>query len=183
MRLAIILLAALLPAMMAVNLATGPAPDDLKAVSNLSGPLQSLENKELVVTFSDDMLPLGGKRDGASLLRIAPAVKGEFFWRGNRSLAFRPSPRFRYSTTYTAVIPAGTRSLNGVVMTKEMRWQWVTPQARPVEVKASSMDYFSSVDPGGKLDFPVWVNDSLTLRFNQPVTTAGAGELLVLKEA
>lgn len=183
MRLAIILLAAFLPAMMAVNLATGPAPDELKAVSNLSGSLQSLENKELVVTFSDDMLPLGGKRDGASLLRIAPAVKGEFFWRGNRSLAFKPSPRFRYSTTYTAVIPAGTRSLNGVVMTKEMRWQWVTPQARPVEVKASSMDYFSSVDPGGKLDFPVWVNDSLTLRFNQPVTTAGAGELLVLKEA
>lgn len=183
MRLAIILLAAFLPAMMAVNLATGPAPDELKAVSNLSGTLESLENKELVVTFSDDMLPLGGSRDGATLLRIAPAVRGEFTWRGNRSLAFRPSPRFRYSTTYTAVIPAGTRSLNGVVMAREMRWQWATPQARPIEVKASSMGYFTSVGPGDELNFPVWVKDSLLLRFNQPVSAVGAGEFLVLKEA
>lgn len=183
MKLLIILLAAFLPAMMAVNLATGPAPDELKAVYNLSGPLESLENKELVVTFSDDMLPLGGKRDGASLLRIAPAVKGEFTWRGNRSLAFRPSPRFRYSTTYTAAIPAGTRSLNGLALPHEMRWQWVTPQARPIEAKTSSMDYFSSVAPGDELDFPVWVKDSLIVRFNQPVTLAGAGEFLVLKEA
>lgn len=183
MKLAIILMAAFLPAMMAVSLATGPAPDELKAVSNLSGSLESLENKELVVTFSDDMLPLGGKRDGASLLRIAPTVKGEFTWRGNRSLAFRPSPRFRYSTSYTAVIPAGTRSLNGAVMTKEMRWQWVTPQVRPINIKASSMDYFSTVTPGGELDFPVWVKDSLLVRFNQPVAAGGAGEFLVLKEA
>lgn len=183
MKLAIILLAAFLPAMMAVNLATGPAPDELKAVSNLSGSLESLENKELVVTFSDDMLPLGGKREGASLLRITPALKGEFTWRGNRSLAFRPSPRFRYSTTYTAVIAAGTRSLNGLAMPREMRWQWVTPQPRPVEAKASSMDYFSTVTPGEELDLPVWVKDLLILRFNQPVTAAGAGEFLVLKEA
>ncbi len=182
MKLAIILLAAFLPAMTAVNLATGPATEELKAVSNLSGALESLENKELVVTFSDDMLPLGGQRDGASLLRIAPAVKGEFTWRGNRSLAFRPSPRFRYSTTYTAVIPAGTRSLNGLALPREMRWQWVTPQARPVEVKASSMDYFSDAAPGDELNYPVWVKDSLIVRFNQPVSAAGAGEFLVLKE-
>ncbi len=121
----------------------------MQVVYNLSGVLQSLENKELAVTFSDDMLPLGGKRDGASLVKITPAVKGEFFWRGNRTLAFKPEPRFRYSTTYTAVIPAGTRSLAGKVLPREIRWQWSTPQAYPVEIKIGARGlFFAAVGRG-----------------------------------
>ena len=168
---------------LATAMAQGPKQDELKAIYNLSGVLQDLENKELAVTFSDDMLPLGGKRDGASLVRITPAVKGEFTWRGNRTLAFKPEPRFRYSTTYTAVIPAGTSRSQEKSLPREMRWQWSTPQAYPVEVKAGDQEYFSDLTPGQNLYFQVWVKDSLTLRFNQPVSAAGAGDFFVLKEA
>jgi uncharacterized protein YfaS (alpha-2-macroglobulin family) len=163
-----------------------PAPvpngDDLQAVYNLSGTLQSLENKELVVTFSDDMLPLGGRREGSAVLKISPVVEGEFTWRGNRSLAFKPRSRFRYSTTYTAVIPAGTRSLSGNVLPRALRWQWSTPQAFPAGIKPAGLNYFSGLDSGEKLNFQFWVKAGFVLRFRQPVTAAGAGEFFTLKE-
>ena len=183
MKLYLTILAALVPAFLAAGLAMDPQQEGLKAAYNLSGVLQGLENKEMAISFSDDMLPLGGKRAGAAILKITPAVKGEFFWRGNRTLAFKPEPRFRYSTTYTAVIPAGTRSLAGKVLRKEMRWQWSTPQAYPVEIKTDGQEYFSDLLPGKKLDFQVWVKDSLILRFNQPVSAAAAKDFMVLKEA
>lgn len=176
MKLTLTILAVLVPAFLAIGLAGDEQGDGLQAVYNLSGVLGGLENKELTVTFSDDMLPLGGRRDGASLLRITPAIQGEFFWRGNRTLAFTPKPRFRYSTTYAAVIPAGTTSLSGKRLPKEIRWQWSTPQAYPVEIKPSSREYFSPLRPGGELDFQVWVKDSLIVRFNQPVSAADAGD-------
>lgn len=183
MKVYFLLLAAMLPALLAVGPAADLPGEELKAVANLSGVLQELENRELAVTFSDDMLPLGGKRDGASLVRITPAVRGEFFWRGNRTLAFQPKPRFRYSTTYTAVIPAGTKSLSGEALPKEIRWQWSTPQAYPAGVKAGDQGYYSDLTPGQNLHFPVWVKDSLTLHFKQTVSVADAGDFLVLKEA
>jgi len=177
------ILSIILIAFMATTLAKEPQIDELKAVYNLSGVLQELENKELVVTFSDDMLPLGGTRDGASILKITPAIKGEFTWRGNRTLAFRPVNRFHYSTTYTAVIPAGTRSLAGTTLVKEVRWQWSTPQAYPYGIRTSSQEYFSDLAPGQKLDFQVWVKESLVLHFNQPVSSLTAKGFIALKEA
>jgi uncharacterized protein YfaS (alpha-2-macroglobulin family) len=182
MKILLTIAAITLSAFLAVGPAMGQQNDYLQAVYNLSGILQGLENKELVVTFSDDMLPLGGKRDAASIIKIIPAAKGEFTWRGNRTLAFRPEPRFRYSTTYMAVIPAGTRSLSGKVMPREMRWQWSTPQAYPVEVRSANQDYFSDLPPGQKLDFQVWTKDSLVLHFNQPVSATNAKDFFVLKE-
>ncbi|MCX6558293.1 MAG: Ig-like domain-containing protein [Candidatus Aminicenantes bacterium] len=179
--------AAILAVFSTICLATALAGDrqkkDLQAIYNLSGDLQSLANKELTITFSDDMLPLGGKRDGAALIKISPAVRGLFTWRGNRTLAFKSESRFHYSTTYTATIPAGTRSLSGKTMPKEMRWQWSTPRAFPREIKTSSLDYFSSLPANEKLDFAVWVNDSLILRFEQPVSAAKARGFFILKEA
>ena len=172
-----------LTAFLAIALAQGTKTDDLKAVYNLSGVLQSLENKELAVTFSDDMLPLGGKREGSAVVRITPAIKGAFTWRGNRTLAFKPENRFLYSTTYTAVIPAGTKSLSGQVLPKEIRWQWSTPQAYPVEIKIGARDYFSQLTAGEKLDNEIWVKDAITLRFAQPVPLAGAKRFFVLTEA
>jgi uncharacterized protein YfaS (alpha-2-macroglobulin family) len=183
MKIALSIVTIVLAVFLAAAVAQVPEKNDLKATYTLSGVLQDLENKELTVTFSDDMLPLGGKRDGASLIRITPSIKGEFSWRGNRTLAFKPAPRFRYSTTYTAAIPAGTRSLAGKTLPRGVRWQWSTPLAYPVEVKAGAQEYFSDLAPGQKLHFQVWVRDALVLRFNQPVPAAGAGDLAVLREA
>ncbi|MBE0664212.1 MAG: hypothetical protein IH584_00210, partial [Candidatus Aminicenantes bacterium] len=168
---------------LATTLAGNPNKDELKVIYNLSGNLQSLDNKELVVTFSDDMLPLGGKRDGSAIVQITPSIKGEFTWRGNRTLAFKPEIRFRYSTTYTATNPAGTRSLAGKTLPRTLRWQWRTPQAFPVEIKPAARSYFSDLNPGEKLSFLVWVKDAFSLRFNQSVTAASAKEFFILKEA
>jgi len=183
MKIFLAILAVTLTAFLATTLTGGPQKDDLKAIYNLSGVLQNLENKELVITFSDDMLPLGGKREGNAIVKITPEVKGEFSWRGNRTLAFKPETRFLYSTTYTATIPAGTRSLSGKTLPQLLRWQWSTPRALPVEIKTAAQEYFSRLAPGEQLNFQVWVKDAITLRFNQPVTAASAKNFLVLKEA
>ncbi|MEI6614813.1 MAG: Ig-like domain-containing protein, partial [Chrysiogenales bacterium] len=176
------ILAVALTVFLAAALAQGPQKENLKVIYNLSGNLQTLENKELVITFSDDMAPLGGKRDGGAIVQITPAIKGEFFWRGNRSLAFKPEARFRFSTTYTATIPAGTRSLAGKTLPQALRWQWNTPLVLPVAIKTAAQDYFSDLTPGEKLNFQVWVKDAITLRFNQPVTAVSAKDFIVLKE-
>lgn len=183
MKILLALLLVILTTFLATVPAGSPQEEDLKIIYNLSGILQSLENKELAITFSDDMLPLGGKRDGAAIVLITPAVKGEFTWRGNRTLAFKPETRFRYSTTYTATIPAGTKSLSGITLRQALRWQWNTPLATPVEVKTADQNYFSQLFHGNKLGFQVWVKDAITLRFNQPVSAAAAKNFVVLKEA
>jgi uncharacterized protein YfaS (alpha-2-macroglobulin family) len=182
MKIFLAILAITLTAFLATALAGDPQKEDLKVIYNLSGILQNLENKELVITFSDDMLPLGGKRDGAAIIKIAPAVKGEFTWRGNRTLAFKPETRFLYSATYTATIPAGTQSLSGKTLPRDLHWQWSTPQAFPVEIKTAAQNYFSDLTPGEKLSFQVWVKDAITMRFNQPVSAANANNFMVLKE-
>ena len=182
MKIFLAILTVTLTAFLATALAGGPQKEELKVIYNLSGNLQSLENKELAVTFSDDMLPLGEKRDGSAIVQITPAIKGEFGWRGNRTLAFKPETRLRYSTTYTATIPAGTRSLSGKTLPQTLRWQWSTPRALPVEIKTAAQGYFSQLAPGEQLDFQVWVKDAITLRFNQPIAAASAKNFLVLKE-
>lgn len=168
---------------LATTLAGNPNKDELKVIYNLSGNLQSLDNKELVVTFSDDMLPLGGKRGGSAIVQITPSIKGEFTWRGNRTLALKPEIRFRYSTTYTATIPAGTRSLAGKTLLRTLRWQWNTPLALPIEIKTEAQSYFSHFTHGEKLNFQVWVKEAITILFNQPVSATGAKSFFVLKEA
>ena len=183
MKIVLAILAITLTAFLVTTAAKGPQKDDLKVVYNLSGTLQSLENKELVITFSDDMVPLGGKRDGSAIIKIIPAINGEFFWRGNRSLAFKPGARFRFSTTYTAVIPAGTRSLAGKTLAQALRWQWSTPSAMPIEIKTGGRDYFLQLAANEKLDYEIWVKDAITLRFNQPVTAANAKDFIILKES
>ena len=182
MKLFLAILAVTLTAFLAAALTEGQQKENLKVIYNLSGNLQTLENKELVVTFSDDMVPLGGKRDGASIIKIIPAITGEFFWRGNRSLAFKPGSRFRYSTTYTATIQAGTKSLSGKYLPQTLQWQWSTPLAIPIEIKTAGRDYFFRLAANEKLDYQIWVKDAITLRFNQPVTAAAARDFIILKE-
>ena len=75
MKILLALLAVTLTTFLATVPAGSPQEEDLKVIYNLSGILQSLENKELAVTFSDDMLPLGGKRDGTALVKITPASR------------------------------------------------------------------------------------------------------------
>jgi len=155
--------------------------ESLKAQYNLSGPLKDIENKELVVVFSEDMIALGANPDGAAFLKIAPACSGKYTWRGTKTLAFRPEGRFRYSTRYQAVIPAAVRSLNGKKPDKAVSWDFTTPLPEPKEFRPSSKKYFDDISPEERYSDLVWVTGSWFLRFNQAVT---ADEVLrVLKVA
>ena len=63
-----------------VFLAAGAENNELTISHNLPGTLWNLHDKEVVVTFSHDMVPLGGQREGRSILDISPKVEGEFLW-------------------------------------------------------------------------------------------------------
>ena len=149
---------------------------------NLSGRLNSPENKELVVIFSDDMLPLGGTRDGRQVLKLTPAVEGEFLWRGTRTLALKPKGRFAYSTRYRAAIPKGTRSLNGQILKDDVNWEFTTPPAMPVAFRTSNQDYFTDLVDKEKFTSPVWVADPVFVRFNQEITAAGVRPFLAVRD-
>lgn len=88
-----------------------PAQTSLEVTYNLSGKLHDISNKELVITFSHDMVPLGGKRKGKNMVHIAPGVKGEFTWRGTKTLVFKLKSRFAFATRYRVTLKKGVTSI------------------------------------------------------------------------
>lgn len=148
------------------------AGGSLQVTCNLSGRLDEVENRELVLLFSADMLPLGGKRDPAAVVRIVPATPGEFTWRGTRTLAFRPAARWAYSTRYAVEVPAGIVALDRKAEgSRAQRWEFVTPPPLPVSAGAASDEEYEwrSVAENEELPRPFWVEEKLLLHFNQPL--------------
>jgi len=94
--------------------------EKLTATWNLSGEVKEIRHKELAVVFSEDMVALGAKTDGAAFLKLEPECQGEYLWRGTKTLVFKPKGRFRYSTRYRAAIPAGIRSLREILLEKKI---------------------------------------------------------------
>ena len=156
--------------------------ESLKVQYNLSGPLKDIENKELVVVFSEDMIALGSNPDGAAFLKLAPACAGKYTWRGTKTLAFRPEGRFRYSTRYQAVIPDAVRSLNGKKLDKAVGWDFTTPLPEPREFRPSSKKYFDDINHEDRYSDLVWVTGSWFLRFNQAVTADEVRRVLMVAE-
>ncbi len=155
---------------------------ELKVQGNLSGKLTEVDNRELVLLFSEDMVPLGGQRDPQTLLRIAPAIAGEFTWRGTRTLAFRPENRWAYSTRYSVEIPAGVAALDGKSKTRGKRWSFSTPPPRPVSVgRFEENGQWQEIREGKVLYEPLWVADPLIVVFDQPVTLAGLRSFLEVR--
>lgn len=152
--------------------------DELQVSGNLSGPVADIEHRELILIFSADMVPLGGNRPGAEIVSLAPAVAGDFYWRGTKTLAFKPKTRFAYSTRYRVTIPSGIKSLGTQEIKKTVQWEFTTPLAFPTEFRTASGRYFSSFSNQEKLITPVWVQDDLYIRFAQPVLSAQLSKFL-----
>lgn len=157
------------------------AEKELKIQYNLSGKLSNIENKELVIIFSDDMIPIGGKREGKEIIKIKPEVDGEFFWRGTKTLVLRPKKRFKYSTKYEVRIKKGIKSLKGKILEKKIKWELITPLAYPQKYRYSSeLRYHSLLYRKTADNFRP--RDYLLFLFNQKISTEEMKKFLEVRE-
>jgi uncharacterized protein YfaS (alpha-2-macroglobulin family) len=144
------------------------AQQELTVSCNLSGPLQTIEKKEVVLVFSDDMVALGGSRDAAEIVALRPGLAGEWIWRGTATLALRPSGRFAFATRYRVTVKAGSRSLNGRVLGQEANWEFSTPLAVPLKIAFSDITVFPVSQ--GKIFSERPPQTDFLLIFDQPVS-------------
>lgn len=88
----------------------------------------------VVVVFDHPMVVLEALPEGpgSSFLDLEPAPPGRHRWLGTRALAFTPDRRLPLATEFEAVLPAGTRSLDGFVLEREYRWMFRTARPRLV---------------------------------------------------
>lgn len=175
--------------------AAGADENDLTLTYNLSGTLWDVDDSELTVTFSHDMVPLGGRTGEHSILHISPQIDGEFAWRGTKTLAFKPKTRFQFATLYKVTIPAGTRALNGRQLKHSRSWSFKTPSAFPRDMNIADntggyqsfnqIEGYIGVVPPEPWDEmiwnrPVWIKASLLLDFDQPVDAKEVKKYLTL---
>lgn len=154
---------------------------ELKVTYNLSGELQTLEGKELVVMFSSDMKALGAKRQGWKIVSMMPVIRGQFLWRGNKTLVFKPTGGFPYSMRFRVTIPKGTRARDGSALRKNVSWEFSTPAPRPVSIRRGvyrqhprkPFIVYRKITGTGVYDGAelrdVYHKEPLVLTFNQPV--------------
>lgn len=108
----------------------------------------------VTVTFDQPMVPIATVDQVAASdvpLRLDPAVEGRWRWIGTRTLRFEATgdvDRLPAATEFSAVVPAGTTSETGGVLTDDVRWSFTTPPP--------SVDRFVGVEDSTVLD-PVFV--------------------------
>jgi alpha-2-macroglobulin len=97
-------------------------------------------------------------------LTVEPPLHGDFRWISGDTLKLELRERPRHATEYTVRIPAGTASVAGKRLAREVVWRFATP--RPallrVDVPDGHLCGQEVVRPGLRLDFS----------FNQPVAAA-----------
>lgn len=99
----------------------------------------------LTVTFNQPMVPVGtlGQLDANTVpVKLEPAVAGRWQWIGTRTLRFdaeaksvsgdnlnaaEPVDRLPMATTFTATVPAGTRSATGATLATSATFAFTTP--------------------------------------------------------
>ncbi len=77
-------------------------------------------------------------------LTISPSVKGTGKWLGTSAFQFAPDTRFDYSTTYTATVPAGVKTLDEGVLENPYTFTFTTPK---VEFVGDFPEVITSTDP------------------------------------
>ncbi|MBW7857320.1 MAG: Ig-like domain-containing protein, partial [Leptonema sp. (in: Bacteria)] len=78
------------------------------------GQLQTTDAKEIVVAFNQPLIPLG-KVDSSDLepFKIEPKINGKFRWYGSSVAAFLPSEPLEPGRSYSILVPAGLKDLEG----------------------------------------------------------------------
>ena len=127
------------------------------------------------VTFSQPMVPVAMLRTLRAEhvpLEITPAQPGSFRWLGVDTVVFEPDhSRMPMATTFTARVPAGTRSAVGGTLARDVTFSFHTP---PLEI----VDKLPAASPN------VGLRPLIALHFNQRVDAhAVMGELRVTPPA
>ncbi|MDQ6785373.1 MAG: MG2 domain-containing protein, partial [Acidobacteriota bacterium] len=84
---------------------------------------------DLNVTFSQPMVAVASQEQAAQNVpvQVSRLPEGKWRWLGTKTLMFDATKRFPMATRFTATIPAGTKSANGQVLSKDVVWTFQTP--------------------------------------------------------
>jgi hypothetical protein len=173
-RVSLFVLAAILITFFGVQYAQNPDSKKLDVI--LKAPQGSTEGRrealEILAGFNQPMVALQGvpTDQGSGPVRTEPPLKGKYRWRGTTVLSFTPQDSLPYSTPYKVIIPAGTRSLSGAVLDKEVSWSFETP--RPVLM--GTVPYYQQ--------HFVELDHIVAFNFNQPMDPAKAQKFFKLTE-
>jgi alpha-2-macroglobulin len=136
--------------------------NDLQVLTTTpSGTTSSLgQTQTIAVTFNEPMAALQAvpTDESSGPMMIQPKVKGKYRWMGTVTLTFIPEQPLPYSTSFTVTIPAGTTSMKGKKLKREVKWSFETP--RPLVTWSSPGSDQNHVD----------TNTAILIRFNQPVS-------------
>ena len=84
---------------------------------------------DLSVTFSQPMIAVTSQEQASASvpIQLTPQAEGKWRWLGTKTLMFDTTKRFPMATKFTARIPAGTKSINGQILAKDVVWTFTTP--------------------------------------------------------
>lgn len=87
---------------------------------------------DLNVSFSQPMVAVTSQEEAAKTVpvELTPQVEGRWRWLGTKTVMFDTAKRFPMATKFTARVPAGTKSVNGQVLQKDVSWTFTTPPAK-----------------------------------------------------
>ncbi|HKQ99685.1 MAG TPA: alpha-2-macroglobulin family protein [Pyrinomonadaceae bacterium] len=140
---------------------------------------------QLSITFSQPMVAVTSNDElaaGAVPVQLTPQPAGKWRWVGTKTLLFVPDGRFAMATTYSATVPAGTKSANGGTLQAAKTWTFVTP---PPQVKSSYPNSYTPVarDALMFLEFDQRINPAAVLSTIKVSGNTGALKLRLATEA
>ncbi|MBX7059507.1 MAG: hypothetical protein K1X75_15700 [Leptospirales bacterium] len=125
--------------------------------------------KEVVVVFSDPMVPLAALENEAQpCFEMTPRPAGKFRWYGSRVCAFVPTEQFRPGGRYQIRVRAGTKALNGKLLRNNYDFAFQTP---PLELQ------YLWPQSGARIGY----EQKFTANFNYPVSLATVREMLTMR--
>ena len=139
------------------------------------GEMDSLNAaQEIVVTFSQPMVPLGDNDSMGKLcpIQLSPALPGSCHWQGTNTVAFRLDGMPKGGTRYSVTVPKGTASqVSGDKLAQDETWSFVTPRPRLAASAPGHDQRWVTLDP------------KLFVAFDQPMDAAKAKDYFELEEA
>ncbi|NOZ21430.1 MAG: hypothetical protein GXP25_10115 [Planctomycetes bacterium] len=117
----------------------------------------------VTAAFTRPMVPLEkvGIESDQGPITFSPPIDGTFCWIGQSVLTFRPKEDLPLATGFTAIVPAGVRALNGLVLHKNYVWSFATPGLQVVRQELE-----------GKRRRATSTRPRLLVEFNEPVDLA-----------
>jgi len=84
---------------------------------------------DMSLTFSEPMIAVSSQEEASRFVpvELTPQIDGQWHWLGTRTLRFEPAKRLPMATEFKARVPAGTKSVAGNTLKKDVVWTFATP--------------------------------------------------------